>query len=196
MAEFVRYLSHPQVNIDPDTPIGLWGLSEQGIARVNFLATSLALGGTKSVISSAEAKAVETARPLAQMLSAQFEIHADMHEHDRSSTGYLPRPEFETTADAFFAEPAKSIRGWERAVDAQARICRTVEAALQHAPKGDVLFTGHGAVGTLLFCALAGKAISRKHDQPDGGGNAFAFDRHTREILHRWTPLEALAPLR
>lgn len=196
MPDYVRYLSHPQVKIDPEVPVGQWGLSAVGARRVALLAASRVLSGTRSVISSAEVKACDTGKPLAQALSAQFEIHPDMHENDRSATGYLPREAFEASADAFFANPYQSIRGWERAIDAQSRICRAVETALKHAPLGDVLFTGHGAVGTLLWCALAGQPISRAHDQPDGGGNAFAFVRDSRAVLHDWTPIEALRPLR
>jgi len=34
---------------------------------------------------------------------------------------------------------------------------------------GDVLFVGHGAVGTLLFCHYSGVAIDRAYDQPADG---------------------------
>ena len=196
MSEIVRYLSHPQVAIDPELEVTEWCLSDEGRRRVALLAASRVLSCTKSVISSAEVKACETGRPLASALSARFEIHPDMHENDRSATGYLPREEFEAVADAFFAAPRESVRGWERAASAQARICRAVEAALKLAPPGDVLFCGHGAVGTLLYCAMAGLPISRQYDQPEGGGNAFAFDRQSRELLHGWRPIEALRPLR
>jgi hypothetical protein len=49
-----------------------------------------------------------------------------MHENDRSATGFLPPDEFETVANRLFAEPLVSIRGWERAIDAQLRIVREV----------------------------------------------------------------------
>ena len=71
--------------------------------------------------------------------------------------------------------------------------CAAAEAALAEAPDGDVLLIGHGAVGTLLYCHLAGLAISRAHDQPKGGGNVFAFERISRNILHPWLPME-IAP--
>ena len=34
-------------------------------------------------------------------------------------------------ADAFFAKPEESVRGWERAVDAQARVAAAVDDILQ-----------------------------------------------------------------
>ena len=32
-ADIVRYLTHPQVQIDPDVPVPQWGLSPVGRAR-------------------------------------------------------------------------------------------------------------------------------------------------------------------
>ena len=55
---------------------------------------------------------------------------------------------------------------------------------------GDVLFVGHGAVGTLLLCHYAGLAIDRVHDQPAGGGNYFAMVKQGRRVIHRWRRME------
>ena len=62
------------------------------------------------------------ARPMADRLGLTPIVIDGLGENDRSSTGYLPKAEFEAVADAFFARPEESVRGWERAVDAQRRI--------------------------------------------------------------------------
>jgi broad specificity phosphatase PhoE len=190
MNGLVRYLTHPQVEVDPTIAVPLWGLSRVGRGRLQSLIKTGWLGGTTQVISSAERKAVETAQTIAAALGADFEIRETMHENDRSATGFLPSPEFEVVADAFFAYPDQSIRGWERAVDAQARIVREVEAVLTGQQEGDILFVGHGAVGTLLFCHYAGLPIARAHDQPNGGGNYFTMTKANRKPLHAWRPME------
>jgi broad specificity phosphatase PhoE len=102
----------------------------------------------------------------------------------------LPPAEFETVANQFFAEPLVSIQGWERAIDAQLRIVREVEHVLARNQPGDVLFVGHGAVGTLLFCHYSNFAIDRAYDQPAGGGHYFAFVKVGRRVLHLWRPME------
>lgn len=100
-----------------------------------------------------------------------------MHENDRSATGFLPPKEFESVADQLFGHLEVSVRGRERAVDAQARIVRDVTACLSDSGESDVLFVGHGGVGTLLFCALSNLLIDRKFDQGPGGvGNWFQFE--------------------
>ena len=192
MTNVVRYLTHPQVNIDPSIPVPCWGLSEVGKARTEALTVAGGLSGTTQVISSGERKAIETAEIIAAKLGVEVEVREAMHENDRTATGFLPPADFETVADQFFAQPAASVRGWERAIDAQARIVREVEHVLAQEPAGDVLLVGHGAVGTLLLCHYAGLAIDRAHDQGAGGGYCFAFVREGRRVLHAWRRLEDL----
>ncbi len=186
----VRYLAHPEVAIDPAKPVPEWSLSPVGRARAKRAARAAWLHETTLIVSSAERKAIETAEIIAARLGLAFEIRPDMHENDRSSTGYLPHAEFQALADEFFAQPDVSVRGWERAVDAQARIVREVETVLERDLAGDILFVGHGGVGTLLICRYGKSAISRAFDQTGSGGNYFALNRKTRELIHSWRSIE------
>ncbi len=189
----VRYLTHPQVAIDAAVPVPLWGLSDVGRKRTQALAASGAFAGTGRIVSSGETKAIETARMLADALGVALETREAMHENDRSATGFLPPPEFEATADRFFAEPDVSIRGWETARDAQARIVREANAVLAMPSEGDLLFVGHGGVGTLLLCHLMRWSIARTQDQPpNGGGNVFAFEWASRRVIHGWQSIETV----
>lgn len=186
----VRYLTHPQVQIDPAIPVPDWGLSEIGRARTRSFAQHAWLAGTARIVSSAERKALETSQIIAAALGIDVEVREAMGENDRSATGYLSADDFEELADRFFAKPHLSIRGWERAVDAQARIVREMEAVLSGDAAGDILCVGHGGVGTLLYCHHAGLAIGRVHDQTAGGGHYFAFAQEGRRVLHGWRPME------
>ena len=193
MTNLVRYLTHPQVKIDPVIPVPSWGLSEVGRARAEAIAGNGRLSGTTQINSSGERKAIETAEIIAAKLNFDVEVREAMHENDRSATGFLVPDEFEAVANQFFAQPDISIRGWERAIDAQLRIVREVEHVLARNRPGDVLFVGHGGVGTLLYCHYCGFAIERTHDQPaGGGGNFFAFAKDGRRVQHSWCRLEDL----
>jgi len=184
------YITHPQVQIDANVPVPEWGLSEIGRARALAMLEQPWVGSIRRLVSSAERKAIETAETLARQLGLTVEVRERMHENDRSATGFLPPPEFEAVADRFFANPHKSIRGWERAIDAQQRIVSEVEAVLDAAVGGDIAFVGHGGVGTLLLLSLSNREISREADQPAGGGNYFAYDIGARSILHGWRPID------
>lgn len=192
MVQTIRYLTHPQVLIDPGQDIQKWSLNDVGQTRVAALAASAALQGTTRVISSAETKALETAQPLADALGVTLEVREKMHENDRSATGFLPPEEFERVADQFFAAPDVSARGWETARAAQARIVAEVAQSLATPVTGDVLFVGHGGVGTLLYCHLRGGAISRAFDQGPGGGCVIAYPADAPGSVTGWQPLEAL----
>jgi broad specificity phosphatase PhoE len=188
------YLSHPQIMMDPAVPVPRWGLSERGRARACTLQDAAWVRTLAHVHSSDETKAVETAEIVAGFMGCPVTLHHDMGENDRSATGFLPPLEFEATADAFFATPETSVRGWERAIDAQSRIVGAIERVLAgHHAEQSLLFCGHGAVGTLAFCHYAGQPIRRVHDQPAGGGNVFALDLLTLRPLFAWTALEHAA---
>jgi broad specificity phosphatase PhoE len=187
-----RYLTHPQVRVDPSVPVPSWGLSAVGRARAQAFADAGKLPDTTQIVASGERKAIETAELVAEKLNIALEIRHAMHENDRSATGILHPEEFEMVADQFFSSPLVSVRGWERAIDAQRRILHEAEEVLSRNLSGDVLFVGHGAVGTLLFCQYAGLEIDRAHDQPAGGGHCFAFTREGCRILHPWRSMEDL----
>ncbi|MFC7607448.1 histidine phosphatase family protein [Teichococcus aestuarii] len=185
-----RLLTHPEVAIDPAVAVTEWGLAPRGRARAEALARLPWARGLRHIASSAERKARETAECLAAATGLPVRVHPGLGENDRSATGYLPPPEFEAMADAFFARPEESVRGWERAVDAQARMVAAVEAVLAES-KGEVAIVAHGAVGALLLCHLAGRPISRAEDQPGrGGGNLYVFGRESRHLLCGWTAFE------
>jgi broad specificity phosphatase PhoE len=192
------YLSHPEVQVDPAVPVPEWGLSDAGRARLATLAGADWLASVRRIVSSEERKAIETAEMLAPMTDdARVEILPGFHENDRSASGFLPPAEFEATADAFFAAPDLSVRGWERAVDAQVRIISAIDAALADRTS-PVLFVGHGGVGTLLKCHVKGEPIARSADQAaegghPGGGNVHAFSIAERRHLFGWTALEQVA---
>jgi broad specificity phosphatase PhoE len=188
------YISHPQVRIDPAVPVPRWTLSEVGFARLHTLTDAAWVQNLSAIHASDETKAIHTAEALAVITGCPVTTHHDMGENDRSATGFLPPPEFEMVADAFFASPSVSVRGWERAIDAQMRIVTAIERVLDaHDANRPIAFSGHGGVGTLLYCHLAGEPIRRLRDQPAGGGNVHAFDLATRQPVFHWTPLEQVA---
>ena len=184
------YVTHPQVQIDAAIPVPEWRLSDIGRARAVAMLDQPWVGSIRRIVSSAERKAIETGEILARHLGLAVEVRERMHENDRSATGFLPPPEFEAVADQFFASPHKSIRGWERAIDAQQRIVSEVEAVLDEGGTGGMAFVGHGGVGTLLLLSLSVREISREADQPAGGGNYFAYDIGARRVIHGWRPID------
>ena len=168
-------ISHPEVVVAPDTLITDWGLSDTGRARAITFAGSRTLSALGAIWSSTERKAVETAALLAEPFELAVRTDPRLCENDRSATGYMPPAQFEAAADAFFAAPEVSFRGWETASAAQRRIADAVAEIVSCHDGGDLALVTHGAVGTLLWCALSGEEISRRFDQP-GQGHYWSAD--------------------
>lgn len=194
---YALYVTHPQVVQDPAVPVPRWGLSATGWERAERFANHPMVRVAARIISSRETKALELAQALAAVSGAPIEAGENFGENDRSSTGFVPSGRFEQLADAFFARPEESVEGWERAVDAQARVVGAFEAALAgHDMATPVVFAGHGAVGTLLKCHLGGRAIARNEDQrrigDPGGGNVFVVRLRDRALLSDWMAMETL----
>jgi broad specificity phosphatase PhoE len=188
----VYFITHPEVVIDPAVPVTQWPLSPRGIERITRMLEQPWTSRIATIFSSAERKAFQAAHMLAHRLSLKPTIIEDLGENDRSSTGYLPKAEFETVADQFFVNPNESVRGWERAVDAQTRIVDAVRRVIVAAGTDeDTAIISHGAVGALLLCHLKHTPISRRYDQPvGGGGNLFSFEAATWRLLSAWRRIE------
>jgi broad specificity phosphatase PhoE len=176
------FLTHAEVVVAPAEPIESWGLSGDGRARAERAADVAWRPGVTRIVSSTERKAIETAEILGAAVGSVPERDADLGEIDRSATGYLPLDEFETVVDDFFAHPGRSVRGWERAVDAQDRIVRAVRRLTA---AGDVTIVSHGAVGALLLADLRRAPVSRALDQP-GMGSVFTVDAAAWTATSSW----------
>jgi len=189
---FVYFITHPNVVIDPAVAVPKWPLSRRGTERMEALLAQPWVEGLTSVYCSAEQKAIDGAEILARHLYISYQVAEELGEIDRSSTGYLPRDELQATMDAFFANPDRSIRGWETAREAQQRIVRAVETVIQNdQSNGDIAVVSHGAVGALYLCHLKNCPISRKEGQPGtDGGNFYCFDVQSRALLHGWRPID------
>ena len=192
MTRHVTFITHPDVLIDPAVPVPDWPLSERGRERMRTVVDQPWTAGLRDLFCSTERKARDGAAILADALGLPVTELEELGENDRSSTGYLPKLEFETMADAFFARPEESVRGWERAADAQRRIVAAVDEVLRRAPaEGDIAIVSHGGVGALLLCHLQGRPISRAADQPAGqGGHYYAFTAEDRRLLHGWRSID------
>ncbi|WP_299667870.1 histidine phosphatase family protein [uncultured Ruegeria sp.] len=178
-------ITHPEVYIDPVVPITEWGLSATGRKRATEFASNEVLSKVAQIWTSGERKARETGEILAAPRTLPVIYHLGLGENDRSATGYLPRDDSEAAADAFFAQPEMSYRGWETAVEAQIRIHRAVKEIVHMHGTGDLAIVTHGAVGTLLWCALSDCSIDRKYDQPSQG-HFWQADISTLKPVSHW----------
>ena len=193
MSRDIYFITHPDVVIDPSIPVPRWSLSERGRHRMRRLLTRDWTARIEAIYCSAEQKAIDGAAILSEATGIPYHQLAALGENDRAATGYLPKAEFEATADAFFARPDESIRGWEPAVSAQARIVGALGHIVRVAPGiGPVAVVSHGGVGALLVCRFKGAPIARTEEQPGtSAGHYFLLRAPEGTLIHGWTPIDA-----
>jgi broad specificity phosphatase PhoE len=186
------FITHPEVVIDPDQPIPEWPLNAIGRERMERFADLLVGSNVSAVYASNERKAMDGAAIVARRLGLPYRTDEDLGENDRSATGYIAPPEFWEVVDAFFARPHESIRGWEKAIDAQARIVNAVGRIGQaDETSGDIVIVSHGAVGCLLTAHLQNVAIGQEsRPSHSGGGCYLVIDRASFTLQQNWRAME------
>src|SRR4051794_33091318 len=152
----VCFITHPDVVVDPLTPVPDWSLSERGLSRMRAGLAQPWIAQLSTVYASAERKARDGAGVIAERLGSLLRVDPELGEVDRSSTGYLPCAEHEATAAGVFRNPVPPARGWEKAQDAQQRIVEAVHRLVtSDRTAGTIAIISHGAVGALLLCHVA-----------------------------------------
>jgi broad specificity phosphatase PhoE len=188
----IYLITHPEVTIDRMIPMTEWDLSAIGRQRLEVLVTQPWMTAIDAIFASTERKARTTAEGIATVRNLPVICLADLAEKDRSSTGFLEPNAYRQLRDAFFAHPTESIQGWERAVDAQARILRAIEHTIARTSPGtNVAVVSHGGVGTLLLNHVQQTGI-RKDDLPPGQGYYFVFTKDTCRLIQYWKPIDSI----
>lgn len=189
----ITYITHPDVVKDPDLPVPQWPLSDVGKRRMRGFLANRFIQDLTVLFCSTEQKAIDGAEILAQNLGLVAGVREGLGENDRSSTGYLKEDGFWPHVREFFAQPDISVKGWEPAAVAQARIVDAVRDVTSGQPSdAHIGIVAHGGVGALLYVSLLGEPISMNHGQPgQNGGSWFSFDPDTWKVLSGWETIDA-----
>jgi broad specificity phosphatase PhoE len=153
---------HAAPLVDPAVPAADWILSEAGRAACGPLAAQLVPYRPAAIISSREAKAIETARLVAAPLGLTAETATGLHEQDRRGVPVLAPAAWRDRVRDLFAHPDERVLGVESAAEATARFAAAIDALLAARPAGDLAVVAHGTVISLLVA---------RHNAVDG----FAF---------------------
>ena len=143
-------VKHSLPEIVSTLPAKEWRLSQTGRIRCKALAEKLAPFSPDVIISSAEPKAIETARVVADQLNKPFGTFEGLHEHDRTGVGLLDKMQFEVTVNDFFENPDRLIFGRETANQALARFSNALTSVEFEHPNKNLVVVAHGTVITLF----------------------------------------------
>ncbi len=156
MKDYLILVKHSLPEIQEELPAREWKLSDEGRMRAGRLAERLNEYQPAVVVSSIEPKARETAEIIADRLEVEFHVVDGLHEHDRHTTPYRSKADFEQSIQAFFANPGSLVFGSETAEEAHTRFAQAVNAVLESHKDETVVIVAHGTVISLLVSRLTG----------------------------------------
>lgn len=145
----VYLIRHAHVEPMNDRHASLWSLSARGEEQAQAVAALPFWSQITAIYSSPEAKAQGTVAPTGKPITILEEL------------GELDRPvgliaDYQAAVAACFAEPSRSVNGWEPAGQVQRRIQQAVARCVEGAA-GPIAIVSHGLAFSLFLAGLAGK---------------------------------------
>ena len=154
---FIVLIRHSISEPEATVPANQWRLSHRGRGLCEELAKNMEKYDLDLLVSSIEAKAIETANLTAGYLSIPTEIALGIHEHERSNLGFLPSPDhFQARVAAFFEQPDEVVFGSESAVQARIRFAAAIEALIDTYAEESFGVVTHGTVMSLYLAEMLG----------------------------------------
>lgn len=132
-----------------------WPLSDEGRQQAALLADHPCWRDIAAIISSPEQKALDTARPAAERHNLPLHIDERLRELRRPAV-WVSQERYEQIVFQVFAEPERSIAGWEPADAVLRRMLAALNEALATRPEQSVALVGHGLAFSLLLANLQG----------------------------------------
>lgn len=175
-------VKHSLPDIVPGIPASRWALSDEGRRRCGLLASRLDAWRPAVLVSSAEPKALETARLLAEAWNLPLATRDGFEEQHRETAPFLAANVFRESIRAFFEKPAELVFGEETADEAYARFAAAMDTLLDEHPGDSVMVVTHGTVIALYVARRTGVdafELWQRLDLPD----AIVLDRRDRSIL-------------
>lgn len=149
----IYLIRHAETQISPTEPAAIWPLTERGRQQAEAIAALPFWPAVRAIYSSPEEKALATVAPAAERYGLPVTPIAGLAELERPA-GLVP--DYLGAVAACFAEPDRSVNGWEPAAQVQRRML----AALQQLPgDGPVAIASHGLAFALLLAGLAGRPV-------------------------------------
>ena len=144
---------HADTVVDPACDPADWPLSDRGRSDAQRLALQQRWRNVTRLVSSAETKAVQTARPIVASAGVVLGTCPAINEAKRPSF----KSDYVRRVEEFFRVPGNSCDDWETAEAALSRV-RAVIASLENDfSGGHVALVGHGMLWALARAWLLGK---------------------------------------
>lgn len=151
-------IKHAAPQVVPTEPPEKWHLSDRGRGSCALLAEKLAAHHPQIILSSLEAKAIETAQLVAAHLKVPVHTRPNLHEHDRSNVPHMRSGEFISMIELLFRKPDERVLGKETATQALERFSVAVDKIIAEESAETLAIVSHGTVIALYLAEHTGQS--------------------------------------
>lgn len=164
-------MRHGETKVDKNTPVSKWVLSEKGKDQADKRTEEGSFDEVDIIISSAEEKAYQTAKPTAEKLKKAITRLLELNELDRDKGNFMAPEDYEETIKRCLENPDESFNNWETANHALERFSEKIVEIDKEYESKKILIVGHGFTINMYFARLLG-ALDKVYNRL--GTNSFA----------------------
>ncbi len=147
----IAFIRHSKTLIEPQEPIVLWGLSDEGIVRAKSLSANDVIKGIQVMYSSLQTKALETALYLAKPNGIPIRTNNDFTEITSFTNKFIAdKEDYEQNLHDFYHDIIERIAEGETHEEALKRFNQALEQVIAEEAKNDVEKIGIISHGYIL----------------------------------------------
>lgn len=179
-------IRHSKPEIDPDTSMTLWGLSNEGIKLAKNLSHNDAIMNLDYIHSSLETKALETMLYLAKPNTIPMRTRRGLNEVTSFSNKLFTGEQYLMQKEKYYTRELPRIAGGETIDEALERFANTLDEITRECNESNIGILSHGTILALFSAEYSGVdplALHLTIIQPD-----FAvFDWNIKQFTKFWS---------
>jgi len=153
----IIFLRHAKTKVDKALPIADWFLTDGGVEHAEEVSSDPIFDNVDLIFASAERKAVDTAKPIAERLNKEIIQVENLGEIKRPNAEKITLEEYKRLKSVVFSDFDKSESGWETVNHTLNRFSKAVEEIDKKYENKVILIVAHGTVMSLYFANVQGK---------------------------------------
>lgn len=157
-------LRHGETKVDGNVPVSRWVLTEKGENQAKQRAEEGIFDEVELIFSSAEEKAYQTAKPIAEKLKKPIERVEELNELDRDKGAFMEADDYEKAVEECLKNPSEPINNWETASNALERFAKKIDELDRKYENKIILIVGHGFTINSYFAKLT-DALDRVYER-------------------------------
>lgn len=181
----ITLIRHSKTKLEPEKPITLWGLSEEGIELAKGLSEKQVIKDVDALYSSLQTKAIETALYLAKPNSIPLKTNEDLTEITSFTLKFFGGDQYMQNVHDFFSGKVERIAEGETYKEALVRFNQAIQEIVEKEKVDNIGIVSHGNILSFFTEQNCEKKAIELHDiikMPD----VAVLDWDTKNFIQFW----------